>query len=75
MEFVLGPVVALLVAMKFNVYKTKKTEERIQVLENKVELLERRALAVESEMPKRILATISPVAKAVRALNEQVGIQ
>ena len=75
MEFVLGPVVALLVAMKFNVYKTKKTEERIQVLENKVELLERRALAVESELPKRILATISPVAKAVRALNEQVGIQ
>ena len=38
MEFVVGPVVALLLAMKFNVYKTKKTEERIQVLENKVEL-------------------------------------
>ena len=75
MEFVVGPVLALLLAMKFNVYKTKKTEARIQVLENKVELLESRAQAVETEMPKKILATISPVARAVRTLNEQVGIQ
>ena len=75
MEFVVGPVLALLLAMKFNVYKTKKTEARIQVLENKVELLENRAQAVETEMPKKILATISPVARAVRTLNEQVGIQ
>ncbi len=74
MEFVVGPVLALLVAMKFNVYKTKKTEERIQVLESKVEQLENRAQVVESEMPKKILATISPVARAVKALNEQVGI-
>ena len=74
MEFVVGPIVALLVAMKFNVYKSKKSDERIQILESKVELLENRAQAVESEMPKKILATISPVARAVKALNEQVGI-
>ena len=74
MEFVVGPVLALLVAMKFNVYKSKKADKRIQILENKVELLENRAQVVESEMPKKILATISPVARAVKALNEQVGI-
>ena len=65
---------ALLVAMKFNVYKSKQADKRIQILENKVELLENRAQVVESEMPKKILATISPVARAVKALNEQVGI-
>lgn len=75
MEFVVGPVVALLLAMKFNVYTNKKTEKHIQVLESKVELLENRAQAAETEMPKKILATISPVARAVKALNEQVGIQ
>ena len=74
MEFVVGPVLALLVAMKFNVYQSKKADQRIQILENKVELLENRAQVVESEMPKKILATISPVARAVKALNEQVGI-
>ena len=74
MEFVVGPVVALLVAMKFTVYTNKKTEERLQILESKIELIENRATAVETEMPKKILATISPVARAVKALNEQVGI-
>ena len=74
MEFVVGPVVALLVAMKFTVYTNKKTEKRLQILESKIELIENRATAVETEMPKKILATISPVARAVKALNEQVGI-
>ena len=74
MEFVVGPVLALLVAMKFNVYKSKESDKRIQVLEEKIGLLESRAQAVENEMPKKIMATISPVARAVKALNEQVGI-
>jgi hypothetical protein len=75
MEYVVGPILALLVGMKFSIYKDKPLEDRIKGMEEKIELIESRATAVETEMPKKILATISPVARAVRKLNEQVGIQ
>ena len=67
MEYVVGPVIALLLGMKFTAFTTKKQEERIAAAEAKIE-------QIENEMPKRLMATVAPVTVAIKKLNQQVGI-
>ena len=67
LEFVVGPVLSLLIALKFGDMKDKEREKEIASLQAKVELL-------ESELPKKVMATMLPVAKAVQKLNAQVGL-
>ena len=74
MEYVLGPILALLAGMKFSVWKTKQMKDKIVSLEAKVETVVARLDQNDAEMPKRLMATITPVAVAVKKLNEQVGI-
>tara|TARA_R110002050_G_scaffold136933_1_gene260267 strand:+ start:138 stop:401 length:264 start_codon:yes stop_codon:yes gene_type:complete len=74
MEIVIGPVLALLLGMKFTDYKSKALEERVKRLEETVALVTTSATTMETEMPKKMLATIIPIAQAVKKLNEQVGL-
>ena len=74
MEFVIGPVLALLVGMKFSVYKNQENQKEIAELKEKVIVLEKSASALEAELPKKVMATMLPVAKAVQKLNQQVGL-
>ena len=74
MEYILGPVLAVALSIKFTAEKSKLMEKRIGVLESKVELMESSSTTMQSEMPKRMLATIVPLAQAVKKLNEKVGI-
>ena len=74
LEFVVGPVLSLLIALKFGDMKDRKREEEIISLREKVVLLEKSASTLESELPKKVMATMLPVAKAVQKLNQQVGL-
>ena len=74
LEYVVGPILALLVGMKFSVYKQKETEKTITELKEKVVLLEKSTSTLENELPKKVMATMLPVAKAVQKLNQQVGL-
>ena len=74
LEYVVGPLLALLVGMKFSVYKTKETNKEIAELKEKVVLLEKSTSTLEDELPKKVMATMLPVAKAVQKLNQQVGL-
>lgn len=74
MEYVLGPILALLAGMKFSVWKAKQLENKIVSLEAKVETVVTRLDETDAEMPKRLMATVAPVAIAVKKLNEQVGL-
>ena len=67
LEFVVGPVLSLLIALKFGDMKDKEREKEIAALQAKVELL-------EGDLPKKVMATMLPVAKAVQKLNQQVGL-
>ena len=67
LEYVIGPVLALLMGMKFSDYKVKEQQKTITQLEEKVVVL-------EAELPKKVMATMLPVAKAVQKLNQQVGL-
>ena len=74
LEFVVGPILSLLIAMKFDDIRDKKQKEEITALQEKVIVLEKSASSLESELPKKVMATMMPVAKAVQKLNQQVGL-
>ena len=74
LEYVVGPVLALLLGMKFTDLKNKEAVKTITELNEKVVLLEKSASALENELPKKVMATMLPVAKAVQKLNQQVGL-
>ena len=67
LEYIVGPVLALLLGMKLTDYKTKEKDAKIAELEEKITL-------IEVETPKKLLATLVPVAKAVQKLNQEVGL-
>ena len=67
LEFVVGPVLSLLIALKFGDMKDKEREKELATLREKVELM-------EADLPKKVMATMLPVAKAVQKLNQQVGL-
>ena len=75
MEYVVGPVLALLVSMKFTAFMSKKTEESVAQAQKELVVVTNRLDAYDAELPKRTAALMVPVAKAIKALNEQVGIQ
>ena len=70
MEYVLGPVLAVLVTLKFADFNIKKQTKVIKELEEKVLVLEK----AEAEVPKKMMATLLPVAKAVNKINQQLGL-
>ena len=74
-EYVVGPVLALLVAVKFGDWQAKKKDAEIAVLQTRVEQLETKADATDQEMAKKVMATVLPIAKAVQKLNTEVGIR
>jgi len=74
LEYIVGPVLALLLGMKFSDYKSKETQKTIATLTEKIEKIEKHNQEVENELPKKVMATVLPIAKAVNKLNEQVGL-
>lgn len=73
-EYIVGPVLALLLGMKFTAFKNKEQQQTITELREKVELLAKDAQQLEVELPKKVMTTMLPVAKAVQKLNQQVGL-
>ena len=67
LEYIIGPVLALLLGMKFTDLKSKEKDAKIGELETKIAL-------IETETPKKMMATLIPVAKAVQKLNQEVGL-
>jgi len=70
MEYVVGPVIALLLGMKFTDWKIKQKEAVIADLEQRVELVQQ----TEAELPKKVMATVMPIAKAVQKINQEIGL-
>ena len=72
MDYVAGPVIALLLGMKFAEWKPKEVEKRVEAI---AKSCEERVIETNTNTSKTIIATMTPVARAIKVLNEQVGIQ
>ena len=74
-EAIVGPVVALLVAMKFTKYtddqRRKSFTNELNAL--RAELIQKNE-AQNAELAKKMLITVSPMAKALREVKETIGV-
>tara|TARA_R100001015_G_C4634630_1_gene201529 strand:- start:694 stop:963 length:270 start_codon:yes stop_codon:yes gene_type:complete len=89
MEYVLGPVLALMLSMKFTDWKAdqqnKKVKEfqsliestsaDIELLQTAYDRIESRHKEIDQELLKKVMTTITPIAKAVVKLNTEIGIR
>ena len=73
-ELAVGPVLALLISLKFTQQQNTKHQKEYEALVTKVELLENRNEQVDKEMLQKIMTTVMPIAKAVNKLNQEVGL-
>jgi hypothetical protein len=70
LEVIVGPVLAVLVTLKLTDLNLKKQSKTIAELKEDIELLK----VAEQETPKKMMATLVPVAKAVNKINQQLGL-
>jgi len=70
LEVIVGPVLAVLVTLKLSDMNLKKQGLEITALKADIELLK----VAEQETPKKMMATLIPVAKAVNKINQQLGL-
>ena len=79
MEYVIGPLLSLLLAMKFTDFKNKKSAEEIQKLKEdilfKVESVEGNVENAEKEIFQKSLKIIMPLAQATERLQQAVGVK
>ena len=74
MEYIIAPVISLLVAVKYVDIKQKAFQTKLKDTHEQIAsvqlLLEQR----ETELPKKLVATMVPLAKEVKKLKQEVGI-
>ena len=79
MEFVIGPLLSLLLAMKFTDFKNKKSAEEMQKLKEdilfKVESVESNVEKAEKELFQKSVKIIMPIAQATERLQQAVGVK
>ena len=81
MEYIVGPILALLISLKFTKLQLKVVEDKVNGMEEEIELVMEDLVNIkeydtkrDEEYSKKVLATLMPVAKAVQKLNQTVGI-
>ena len=74
-EYVVGPVLAVLISMKFTDYKARQQQTECKSCCEKIELIETKVKEIDQETLKKMLVTITPVAKAVQQLQESIGVR
>ena len=79
MEYVIGPLLSLLLAMKFTDFKNKKSAEEMRKLKEdilfKVESVESNVEKAEKELFQKSVKIIMPIAQATERLQQAVGVK
>ena len=75
MEYVVGPILALLLGMKFTHFTTEKMKQDAQKEREMIaEVIEERITASNTQMSQQTLKLMMPMAKSVTAINKQLGL-
>ena len=75
MEYVLGPVLALLLGMKFTDYKSKQAaKEHAKHHEEITALVDKKIVESNTLASQQTLKLMMPMAKSVTAINKQLGL-
>ena len=74
-EYLVGPVVAVVISLKYTKYMTDKQSAKCDTCCAQIESVEKRLETHDTEILKKVMTTGVPVAKAVNRLNNEVGIR
>ena len=66
MEYLAGPIVALVIGIA--------GLRKVQLQDKKINQIQQQLDQVDVELSKKVMATMFPVAQAVKKLNETVGV-
>jgi len=73
--YVVGPLAAVLISLKFTQHRVKKQEDRITEQEQMIGRLVKVVEATDKETLRKMMLILTPVSKAVKQLQDEVGIQ
>ena len=71
MEYVVGPVLALLVGMKFADWRVKELDKKVSTV---VETVDTKIVEQNTMLSQQTLKVMMPLAKSVTRINEQLGL-
>ena len=71
MEYVVGPILALLIGMKFTHYSVKEQQKKIDAV---VETVDAKIVEQNTAMSQQTLRVLTPVVSSVQKINEQLGL-
>jgi|21_taG_2_1085346.scaffolds.fasta_scaffold49715_4 hypothetical protein len=71
LEYIVGPVLALLVGMKFTHFTAAKQSAQIDAVK---ELIDSKLVESNTEMSQQTLKVLMPLAKSVTDINKQLGL-
>ena len=75
MEYVVGPVIALLLGMKFTDYKTKEQVKQLEKTNLElVALVDEKMVENTKMVSQQTLKMMMPMAKSVTDINKQLGL-
>ena len=75
LEYIAGPIVAVLISLKYTKYMADKQNVKCETCCAKIEVVETKIAVHETEILKKVMTTVMPVAKAVNKLNQEVGLK
>tara|TARA_R100000908_G_scaffold62177_1_gene41165 strand:- start:189 stop:416 length:228 start_codon:yes stop_codon:yes gene_type:complete len=75
MEYIIAPVITLLVAVKYVDIKQKAFQTKLKDTHEQIASVQMLLEQRETELPKKLVATMVPLAKEVKKLKQEVGIQ
>jgi len=74
-EYVVGPLAAVLISLKFTNHRVKKQADRITEQEQMIGRLVEVVEATDKETLRKMMVILTPMSKAVKQLQTEVGIQ
>lgn len=71
LEYIVGPIIALLLGMKFTHYTDAKQQEKNAAIEK---LIEEKLIESNKLMSQQMVKIMTPVAKNINKINNQLGL-
>lgn len=71
LEYIVGPILALLLGMKFTHYTAEKQAAKLESIK---ELIDEKLVESNTEMSQQTLKVLMPLAKSVTDINKQLGL-
>lgn len=71
LEYIVGPIIALLLGMKFTHYTNEKQQEKNAAIEK---LIEEKIMESNTTMSQQMVKVMTPVAQNINKINNQLGL-